>query len=231
MRVQDCGMRTSMAAHAASALRGNLGSRLAPLGPRPASPLELYEFEGCPFCRKAREAISVLDLTTRVWPCPKQGRRFRPRAIALAGKASFPTLVDPNQPEGAQVMQESDRIVEVLFARYGATSAPALLRAGAVGNALSGVSTALRAGRGSRIRSRKPGDDPDLVLYAHEGQADARPIKELLSELELPYLWRPDAAGSASASGSSPRLIDETVGATLTGALAATRHLEAEYAA
>jgi glutathione S-transferase len=194
-------------------------------------PLELYEFEGCPFCRKAREAISVLDLTTEVRPCPKQGERFRPRAIELGGKASFPTLVDPNQPEGAQVMQESDRIVEALFARYGRSEVPSLLRAGGAGNALSGLSTAMRAGRGTLLRARKPGHDPRLVLYAHEGQADARPIKELLSELELPYLWHPDAEGSANASRDSPRLIDETANTTLLGSDAVTRHLRAKYAA
>ena len=29
---------------------------------RPNKLLEVYEFEGCPFCRKVREAVSVLDL-------------------------------------------------------------------------------------------------------------------------------------------------------------------------
>lgn len=220
-----------MRARAATALRGGLGTKVVPLGLRPTKLLELYEFEGCPFCRKAREAISVLDLSTQVWPCPKQGQRFRPRAVELAGKASFPTLLDPNQPEGAQVMQESDRIVEALFARYGAGEVPSLLRAGGAGNALSGLSTALRAGRGTLLKARKPGPDPRLVLYAHEGQPDARPIKELLSELELPYLWHPDAAGSANASERSPRLIDETANVTLTGSEAVTQHLSSEYGA
>jgi hypothetical protein len=38
---------------------------------RPKIPLELYEFEGCPFCRKVREAIIILDLDPIVYPCPK----------------------------------------------------------------------------------------------------------------------------------------------------------------
>ena len=224
-------MRTSIGARAASALRGGLGTKVVPLGLRPPLPLELYEFEGCPFCRKAREAISVLDLTTQVWPCPKQGKRFRPRAIELAGKASFPTLVDPNQPEPMQMMQESDRIVEALFARYGAGEVPSLLRAGGAGNALSGLSSIARAGRGTLLKARKPGDDPRLVLYAHEGQPDARPIKELLSELELPYLWLPDAEGSVNASADSPRLIDEAASATRIGSDAIHQHLLSEYSA
>ncbi|MHA7839078.1 MAG: glutathione S-transferase N-terminal domain-containing protein, partial [bacterium] len=58
-------------------LRGGLGSSVGALGPRPERPLELYEFEGCPFCRKVREALSILDLEVSVRPCPKRGRRFR----------------------------------------------------------------------------------------------------------------------------------------------------------
>ena len=34
----------------------------AKLGARPAKPLELYEFEACPFCRKVRETLTFLDL-------------------------------------------------------------------------------------------------------------------------------------------------------------------------
>lgn len=37
----------------------------------PELPLELYEFEACPFCRKVREAITMLDLNCYVYPCPK----------------------------------------------------------------------------------------------------------------------------------------------------------------
>jgi glutathione S-transferase len=203
------------------ALRFGLGASRAPLGPRPERPLELYEFEACPFCRKVREAISLLDLPTRIWPCPKGGARFRPRAAALAGKASFPTLVDPNQPEGRQVMQESDRIVEVLFARYGQGPAPALLRAGALGNALSGLTSATRPGRGRDARPRRDGE-PRLELHAPEGLAEARPVRELLCELELPYLLRPFASDGA------PVLLD--AGARLTGARAICAHLEARHA-
>merc|ERR1711881_356332 len=44
---------------------------------RPEKPLKLYEFEGCPFCRKVREAIVWLDLDPVVYPCPQGGKRFR----------------------------------------------------------------------------------------------------------------------------------------------------------
>jgi glutaredoxin len=84
---------TSLAATAA-----RLGSGLAvgPLGSRPAAPLELYEFEACPWCRKVREALTVLDLEAVIRPCPKGGRRFREEVKRRGGKAQFPYLVDPN---------------------------------------------------------------------------------------------------------------------------------------
>ena len=63
---------------------------------RPAQLLELYEFESCPFCRKVRDALTELDLEAMIYPCPKGGTVFRPKAIELGGKAQFPYLVDPN---------------------------------------------------------------------------------------------------------------------------------------
>lgn len=196
--------------------RFGLGKQRGPSGRRPERPLELYEFEGCPFCRKVREAITLLDLPTRVWPCPKGGTRFRPRVLELAGKASFPTLVDPNQPAGAQVMQESDRIVEALFARYGAGPPPSLLRAGAVGDALSALASATRSSRGTRARG--PRVERPLELHAPEGLSAARPVRELLCERELPYLLRPFG------SDSPPVLLDGSD--RFVGTKAIVEHLE-----
>ena len=58
-------------------LRIGSGMAVGRPGPRPAKLLELYEFEACPFCRKAREALSILDLEAMIYPCPKGGPRFR----------------------------------------------------------------------------------------------------------------------------------------------------------
>src|SRR5258705_9439492 len=77
---------------------GRLGSgaRVSTLGKRPARPLELYEFEACPFCRKGREALSILDLEVIVYPCPKGGPTWRPRMREQGGRALVPHLVGPN---------------------------------------------------------------------------------------------------------------------------------------
>ena len=38
---------------------------------RPKIPLTIYEFQGCPFCAKVREAVSILDLDVLFLPCPR----------------------------------------------------------------------------------------------------------------------------------------------------------------
>src|SRR6185436_10906419 len=83
---------------------------------RPERLLELYEFEACPFCRKVRDALTELDLEAMVYPCPKGGTVYRPKAIELGGKPQFPYLVDPNT---GTAMYESDDITAYLFATYG----------------------------------------------------------------------------------------------------------------
>ena len=109
---------------AATLARGAQGMRSSRLGRRPAEALVLYEFESCPFCRKVREALTVLDLEAEMRPCPKGGGRFRPEVIARGGKALFPYLVDPNT--GLE-MYESDAIVRHLFATYGDGPPPGAL--------------------------------------------------------------------------------------------------------
>ena len=46
---------------------------------------------------QVREALTLLDLDVLIYPCPKGGTTFRPRARELSGKEQFPFLVDPNR--------------------------------------------------------------------------------------------------------------------------------------
>ena len=82
---------------AASVARLAGGLRSGHLGERPDKLLELYEFEACPFCRKVREALSILDLEAMIYPCPRGGTRYRPTVKERGGKAQFPYLVDESQ--------------------------------------------------------------------------------------------------------------------------------------
>lgn len=148
-------------------------------------PLILYEFESCPFCRKVREAVSMLSLTVTFRPCPKNGWRFRREIKEKYGdKATFPFLMDPNT--GAQ-MFESDAILEYLFLTYGDGSIPWTL---AKGNPLvpltAGVGLLLSGGKGG---TAKPSNPPLLPIqvWSYEGSPFCKVVRETLCEFELEH--------------------------------------------
>jgi glutathione S-transferase len=170
------------------------GMRVGRLGPRPAQPLELWDFEACPFCRKVREASSVLDLEVRIYPCPKGGRRFRPAVQERGGKRQYPYLVDPNT--GVE-MYESEDIVRYLHARYGDGEPPAVQRMGPLWTAASSLASAARPARGARVKPSRSPAGP-LELYSFEASPFSRLVREELCELELPYLLHNVAKGSPS---------------------------------
>lgn len=170
----------------ASSLRMWRGTRAsAAAGRQPKRLLELYEFEACPYCRLVREALTELDLDAKIFPCPRGGRRFRPRVTALGGKTQFPYLVDPNT---GRSLYESDAIIAYLYAQYGAGSPPSrLLRPfDVVTSTLAAVS---RVAAGALARPSKPARRP-LELFSFESSPYSRRVRELLCELELPYVLR-----------------------------------------
>lgn len=81
----------------------------------PPKPIRIYEFEACPFCRRVREAVTDLDLTVEVFPCPKAALGTRKEVEQLGGKLQFPFMVDENT--GMQ-LYESDEIVRYLYKTY-----------------------------------------------------------------------------------------------------------------
>ena len=69
--------------------------------------LALYEYEGCPFCAKVREAMTVLDLDYLAYPTPRETlkqygvaklSRYRNEVKDKHGGDTlmFPFLVDAN---------------------------------------------------------------------------------------------------------------------------------------
>ncbi|HSD10864.1 MAG TPA: glutathione S-transferase N-terminal domain-containing protein [Candidatus Binatia bacterium] len=169
-----------------------LGAFVGSLGPRPAKPLEVYEFEGCPFCRKVREALTVLDLEALVYPCPKRGPRFRAEVKRRGGKEQFPYLIDPNT---ATEMYESDDIVRYLFEKYGSGPAPLALRLGPLTDASAMAASAARLGAGVFYRQSNPPEKP-LELWSFEASPFCRIAREALCELEIPYWLHNVAKGS-----------------------------------
>jgi len=159
----------------------------------PGKPLVLYEFEACPYCRKAREALSHLDIDVEVRPVARQSPR-RAELKARGGKIQVPYLVDPNT--GVE-MYESDDIVRYLYERYGSRPAPFLLRSRALGDWLSFLASGVRLGHGRRVvDGRKPPPEKVIELYNMESSPYCRKVREALCELDLTYFNRNIPHGS-----------------------------------
>ncbi len=176
----------------ATVARLGSGVNVGALGPRPEKPLELYEFEACPYCRKVREALTMLDLEVMVYPCPKDGKRFRPKVKKEGGKNQYPYLVDPNTGTS---MYESDDIIDYLYRTYGTGAAPMSLKLGAVTDVSSFVASAARPLQGRGVVAAKAPKQA-LELWSFEGSPFCRIAREALTELEIPYLLHNVGKGS-----------------------------------
>ncbi|WP_236518410.1 glutathione S-transferase N-terminal domain-containing protein [Sandaracinus amylolyticus] len=199
-------------------------------GPRPAETLILYEREGCPFSRRVREALAMLDLDARIKPVPRGSVRHARELIALTGDIEIPVMVDPAM---GVVLAGTDAILPHLFQHYGRGHVPLRLRE----NVTSKLASRLRSGRG---QDGRPSIAPSraLELTGYEASPATRLVRETLDELELPYLSRPLAPHSPrrrayfaeEGTMELPRLEDPAAGITLYGAAAICSYLERTYA-
>ncbi|XP_016483351.1 uncharacterized protein LOC107804049 isoform X2 [Nicotiana tabacum] len=132
----------------------------------PPMHLQIFEFEACPFCRRVREAMTELDLSAEIYPCPKGSVRHREMVRRLGGKEQFPFLVDPNTGTS---LYESGDIVKYLFQQYdqGRNPSTGLLESTII---TGWMPTLLRAGRGMTLwdRSRKEPPPKKLELFSYE---------------------------------------------------------------
>jgi glutathione S-transferase len=178
-----------------AATLARLGAGLSASEPerRPQKRLELYEFEACPFCRKVRDALTALDLEAVIYPCPKGGKRFRPKVKKMGGKEQFPYLVDPNT---GKAMYESDDIVRYLFHTYGKRK-PGMLLTGPIATVSSQMASAWRPFAGARVRASHAPKKP-LELWSFEASPFSRIARETLCELEIPYVLHNVGKGSPS---------------------------------
>lgn len=204
----------------ATTLRAGIGIGSLGAAQQPNPALRLYDIENCPFCRLAREALTELDLDVEILPCPKGGTRFRPEAVELGGKAQFPYLID----EGAGVkMYESMDIVAYLYTVYGQRELPLKWRLGSLQTVSSSLASGMRINRGMRaIASRPP--QQMLELFSFEGSPYARLVRELLCQMEIPYIVRNCGRGEAAAWLLPP--IRERLGIELRGSVANRRVLQ-----
>lgn len=209
------------------------GMSVGRIGARPERPLQLFEFEGCPYCRKVREALSVLDLEADVFPCPKNGPRFREDVKRRGGKAQFPFLVDPNTNVE---MYESDAIVQYLFERYGDGSVPFPLALGVLTDVSAQLAGLWRPGFGVFWERGRPPEKP-LELWSFEASPFSRIAREKLCTLEIPYRLHNVAKGSPgrdafvrrSGKMMVPFLVDPNTGQAMFESADIVRYLDDHY--
>jgi len=94
--------------------------------------------------------------------------------------------VDPNT---GRAMYESKDIVEYLYVTYGKRRAPFYWRWMELQQLGSSLAGAPRLGAGLRAAPSKARQKP-LELYSFEASPFARPVRERLCELEIPYVLR-----------------------------------------
>jgi glutathione S-transferase len=188
------------------------------LGPRPELTIEMFEYEGSPYCRKVREAAAVLDLDVLFRPCPSGETYWRPMAKAEGAK-TFPYMKDPNT--GTNIC-ESDDIVEHLFRNYGPAASdaglskeglrdagpetleiPQMLRRGGITNLTCYAAAVVRLkalkARPSRAAAAAKDGVPvePLHLWTYEASPFTKAVRESLTELAVPHVVHYCPRGSA----------------------------------
>mmetsp|Transcript_51032 Transcript_51032/g.75749 ORF Transcript_51032/g.75749 Transcript_51032/m.75749 type:complete len:359 (-) Transcript_51032:161-1237(-) len=200
----------------------------------PFLPLEIYEFEGCPFCRKVREAVSILSLEVYFKPCPMDGRRFRQEVKSRFGsEARFPFMIDPNNDIA---MFESDDIVAYLFNTYGDGKVPWTLSGGIATTLTSSFGLIPRLGNGGKYKLAITAPKP-LVLWSGEGSPFCKIVKEVLCEFELGHIQISCPRGSTNRQKmfekkglfQVPFLEDPNTGVELFESAAIVEYLVKEY--
>lgn len=150
---------------------------------QPPEPIELYEFEACPYCRKVREAFCELDLDYVSRTCAR-GAKTREAAKALGGRTQFPLLHDRNT---GKVLYESEDIIDYLWATYG-RGRSRVEKLFAPLNTLSSMAASLMRVRGLYVRPEaKARAQPAelLEVWNFDASPYCRKVREALSELDL----------------------------------------------
>ena len=173
---------------ASSLLEGGRGMQGTAFPQQPEKPLQLYEFEGSPFCRRVREVLTLLNLDYEVYPCPKGGQKYRKIVQEKGGKQQFPFLVDENS---GVALYESQDIIHYLFKHYGKTGKtpqkfshypqlPVVALAGTLVNGARGIWI------NKKIIDRAAPAEL-LELWGFEASPFTRVVRATLAELELPF--------------------------------------------
>lgn len=156
---------------------------------QPEKMLELYDMEGCPFCRPVREVLTTLDLDVLIYPCAKGAAKYREQLKTRGGKVQVPCLYDPNKD---LYIYESKDIISYLISNYSLDTK--LSPKVNVSIYTSYLATALRLGAGTKYKSKVKSDvgspQQPLELFSFEGSPFVRLVREKLCELGISYVVR-----------------------------------------
>ncbi len=165
----------------ASTLRTWRGTTASKASSQPPEAPILFDREGDPHCRLVREAITELNLDVIIAPCPLNGRNLK-ALKRESGNDTVPYLVDPNTQ---QKLRGPEEIISYIYRNYrGKDLDP---KTGLFDKLSSYAASYARLNKGLFARPSKPCVEP-LTLYSFESSPYSRPVRELLCELELPYL-------------------------------------------
>jgi anaphase-promoting complex subunit 7 len=169
---------------------------------------QLFDIENSPACRKVREKITELDLTVElVVPAAPNSRVFTDKSYEfyLPEGTEIPRMVLIEPGEEEILLSGYEEIVSYFEDKYELpvttvedTKEQAIYIVREIGGY---ISTLLRVGRGMRVTPaaiNAPRPSKALVLYSYEGNQFCRLVREVLTELDLPYELR-------SAGKQSPR--------------------------
>ncbi len=174
----------SLSASVFRGTRGLIANKSAVVHPK--QPVELYEFEACPYCRKVREVLSEMDLEYISRPCAR-GSCTRRDVVARGGRRMFPYFVDPNT--GTE-MYESEDIITYLMETYGAGRSRFSRAVSPLNSFTSTLASWVRPRGMFAVAHAKDRTQPEqlLELYNFEASPFCRKVREALSNLNLDYL-------------------------------------------
>jgi glutaredoxin len=215
---------------------------------------KLYDIENSADCRRVREKITEYDATVDlVVPAAPNSRCFLdPQSpYKVPANSIIPRLVVKESGK-EKVLEGADEIITFLENCYGIRSKgdeplepkdQILASVQQVGNF---VASLLRTGRGQQVspcaaasNSMVPRPKQPLRLYSYEGNQFCRLVREVLTELDLPYELRSAGKGSprraelAKVSGGStqcPFLVDPNTNTQMPESADIIRYLYQRYA-
>lgn len=148
-------------------------------------------------CRSVREALTFLNLNAQIRPMAPSSRHAVEQA---ALQQPPPILVDG---KAGVTLSGAEQSCAHLFAEYGAPRgiSQADLPDPTLGPiaALDWLPSLLRANRGASVEpgvQSRPSPPLPLILYSYDGNQFCRLVREVLTELDLPYELKSAGKGS-----------------------------------